>query len=427
MAKYADEVRYCSDLLVTAQKPIRILDSIKWDPTTDEFLKSNGCSVNPQLDAAYYAKNHLRFNPDSKIEELEQLKQLFMNRLGTSDSIGRILIRNADQYIDVVKMLISRGTPAFYDYSRKLYGSSLDTFLDGKTKVIEFGHMLSDIFSQLDDRLLGNSFERNLSAQDVVSELNRRFDEYFHDHDVHVVIDDLIVADAAAGADYVKIRSNAMFSRRDVDILEVHEGWVHLGTSLNGKRQPYATWLAKGPPGVTAIQEGLAVLMELISFVTYPTRARRLINRVKACYLAEMGASVIELYDFFRSQKMSEDEALDSTERIFRGSCGVGYPFTKDVTYCKGFILIFNFMRIALKAGKVEYLPYLFVGKTMIEDIPILYRAAQEGLVAPPEYLPTQFRDLNALATWMSYSNFFNRVQLDKVYDYYKPLFDEHA
>jgi hypothetical protein len=73
---------------------------------------------------------------------------------------------------------------------------------------------------------------------------------------VRVEVDDTLVADAAAGSDYVKIRSGATFSKSDIDILEVHEGWVHLATSLNGQAQPVARWLAKGPPRTAAVQEG---------------------------------------------------------------------------------------------------------------------------------------------------------------------------
>jgi uncharacterized protein (TIGR02421 family) len=321
-------------------------------------------------------------------------------------------------------MLVSRGTREFYEYSRSLYGSSLDTFLDGHTQTYRFGEMMGEILGQLNDELLGASFERNIPANDALVELAQRLKAHFPDQPVRVILSDGIVADAAAGADYVKIRSGGMFSARDLKILEVHEGWVHLGTSLNGQKQPYATWLASGPPGVTVIQEGLAVTLEMFSFVTYPSRARRLIDRLRAVHMAEMGASLLDIYDFFRSQNLSEAEAYQATERICRGGDGRGSPFTKDISYARGFMLIYNFMRIAMRLGKVEYLPCLFVGKAALEDIPVLYQAILDGHVRPPEYLPMPFKDLNALATWMSFSNFFNRIHLEEVFNYYEPLFE---
>ena len=87
---------------------------------------------------------------------------------------------------------------------------------------------------------------------------------------IRVFESDGIVADAAAGADYIKIRSDAMFNSRDVRALEVHEGLVHVGTTLNGLNQPICTFLAKGPPSSTVTQEGLAILMEVIAFASLP-------------------------------------------------------------------------------------------------------------------------------------------------------------
>jgi hypothetical protein len=54
----------------------------------------------------------------------------------------------------------------------------------------------------------------------------------------------------------------------------VHEGWVHVGTSSNGGRQRVASWLAKGPPCTTAIQEGLAAEVEVITFHATPGRTK---------------------------------------------------------------------------------------------------------------------------------------------------------
>ncbi|WP_228483025.1 tyrosine/phenylalanine carboxypeptidase domain-containing protein, partial [Pseudomonas aeruginosa] len=44
-----------------------------------------------------------------------------------------------------------------------------------------------------------------------------------------------------------------------------------------------------------------------------------------------------------------------------------------------------------------------------------LRQLVDEGLVAPPKYLPPQFRDLNALSAWMCFSNFLNHLSLDRI------------
>ncbi|MGV8604850.1 tyrosine/phenylalanine carboxypeptidase domain-containing protein, partial [Pseudomonas aeruginosa] len=38
-----------------------------------------------------------------------------------------------------------------------------------------------------------------------------------------------------------------------------------------------------------------------------------------------------------------------------------------------------------------------------------------EGLVPAPNYLPPQFRALNALSAWMCFSNFLNPLSLDRI------------
>src|SRR5262249_62051342 len=117
-------------------------------------------------------------------------------------------------------------------------------------------------------------------AQQAVVLLSGRLSGYFDEGTpVRVRLSDGIVADAAAGCDYIKIRQDARFSPRDVRLLEVHEGWVHLGTSLNGAGQPVCTFLGKGPPASSLTQEGLAVLTEGLTAGSHPGRARAAADR----------------------------------------------------------------------------------------------------------------------------------------------------
>jgi hypothetical protein len=63
------------------------------------------------------------------------------------------------------------------------------------------------------------------------------------------------------------------------------------------------------------------------------------------------------------------------------------------------------------------------VGKIAHEDVPVLYARANDGVVKPPRYLPQTFRDLNGLAIWMSYSNFFTRLAGSEVSEHYAQIF----
>jgi uncharacterized protein (TIGR02421 family) len=421
---YKEIVAGLATRIVEAQRPIRILQAVRWDNAVEEQFRRSRFRELPKVDTEYYAKQELGFDPKEHAAVFEEIARDVDRELGDTDAIGAILAKTAIEYRDTVRMLGARGTPGFYAFSRKLYGSPKDKFPDGKTSLRDLGHVLYEILTNIDERLLGMTYERNIAAPEAAAELNRRLSSYFEDAAVRVEIDDALLSDAAAGSDYVKVRSRAMFSTRDIDILEVHEGWVHVATSLNGQAQTVAKWLAKGPPRTTTVQEGLAALCEIFTFRTYPRRARRLNDRVLAVDKAEDGASFIDVFEWFRTEGYDEEECFHNTRRIFRG--GViegGAPFTKDACYCKGIVLNYAFIRSAIQHNRVDLIPFLFVGKVAHEDVPVLARRVNDGVVKPPRYLPPMFRDLNGLAIWMAYSTFFTRLGGDEISEYYAKLF----
>lgn len=418
---YSQKILGFSERLNTAQKPIRILNAIKWDEKICQEILQSGLKTIPKIGEDYYQKQKLGFSPLKKILEIEEIINDINAELSESDPIAHILKRNANQYIDVVRMLLARGTPEFYHYSKKLFGSTLENFAGTDLKVFELGKLLNDILSSLKNSDLGEKYIKNISSQDAVSELNLRLKPYFDGMEINVKLDDGILSDAAAGSDYIKIKNNTFFSQKDIDIFEVHEGHVHLGTTINGQLQPFAKWLAKGPPCTTVIQEGIAVLMEVLTFSTLPERAKRINDRLLVCEMAERGKGLKDVLSFYKDLGQSDADALENSLRVFRG--GVlegGAPFTKDISYCTGFIQVYNFIRMNVRLGMPELLPFLFCGKLALEDVPVLYEYHQKGLIHFPPYLPKKFADLNGLSVWMAFSAFLNRMKLETLSEKYK-------
>jgi uncharacterized protein (TIGR02421 family) len=293
--------------------------------------------------------------------------------------------------------------------------------------ILDQGLQLYGILATLEHKFLGHDYPKDVEAEDVVKELQARFARSFLKDKIEVKLSDGIVADAAAGSDVIKIKHGARFSRKDIDIFEVHEGYVHVATSLNGKAQKTAKFLAKGPPRCVATQEGLAILMEILTFSTYPLRARTINDRILGIDRAEKGGDFLDIYQFYLSENYSENEAFRNAVRVFRGGCVEGgVPFTKDLSYCRGFIENYNFIRTAIRKGRPEIIPFLFAGKLRVSDVPLLYQKSLEGIVDAPVLMPAQFEDLNGLAVWMSFSNFFNVIDLRKVSDYYGALFTKY-
>lgn len=413
---YKKRILELSLLLNEAQKPIQILDAVKWGIDAENFFIKTHFKEIPKIDAEFYKARPLKYDPEKKLSEFLEIRKKIELYLGKNDPLGLILYRNCLQYEDVIHMLSARGTKDFYNYSKKLYGSPTEILADGKTKLSDLAFMMNDMLNRLENKNLGPPDEKNLSAETVVDELAKRLDPYFAGEKIKIKLSDGIVSDASAGSDYIKIKNGALFSSRDLKIFEVHEGWVHLGTTLNGDQQPYAKWLAKGPPCSTVTQEGLAVIMELFNFALFPRRAKRLNDRLIACQMAEEGANILDVINYFRNQGDSNNEAIKSAGRVFRGATlDGGAPFTKDIAYLKGFIEIYNFMRTSVKEGHAEYIPFLFAGKVTLSDLPVIYEYYTQSVIAYPKYLPPQIKDMNGLAIWMAFSNFLNLMKIENI------------
>ena len=428
LSTYKEKIKKLSEAIVEAQRPIRILNSIKPSPElTTEFVAAKYKAL-PKINANTYAALDLGFNVDHKLNELKALSENILFVLGKKDEVGVLLREIVREYENVVLMLKHRGTAEFYNYSRKLYGSSKDHLLSDSNTVLEMSNLLYSILGGIKNTLTVPNSEKDLSAQEAVDLLNERFRNYFGDQAIEAMVSDGIVADAAAGGDKIKLRADKLFSQRDVNIYEVHEGWVHVGTTMNGRQQPVAKWLAIGPPRCTSTQEGLAVLMEIFTFRTSVTRAQIINDRIIAVAKAEEGANLLEVFEYFRTEGYEEEDCLKNSFRVFRGApLTGGAPFTKDISYCKGFVENYNFIRTAIRANKPYLIPFLFVGKVNVQDIPLTYKLYREGIIAPPQYLPEHFADINGIAVWMSFSSFFNKVDLKRVQDHYNKLFRKYA
>ena len=415
--EYQRTVRALSDRIVEAQSPVRVLDAVKWDDGVRQDFFASGCRELPKVDRAWYEGRPLAFDSGAKKEEFQHIERDITRQLGQFNPVGQIMRRMCKEYRMVIRMLEARGTGDFGLISQELYGAASDAFHAGDPTLADLGLMLSDYLNNIADRSELKDEAKTLNAQQAVEMLQRRLDLVFGEGEgvIRVFESDGILADAAAGADYIKIRSDAMFNERDVRALEVHEGLVHVGTTLNGQNQPICTFLAKGPPSSTVTQEGLAILMEVIAFASYPTRLRKLTNRTRAIHMAEEGADFLDVFGFFRDQGYAEDECYSNASRVFRGSTPDGLPFTKDLSYLKGFIMIYNYIQLAVRKGQLEQIPLLFCGKTTLEDMRTLRQLVDEGMVVPPRYLPQQFQDLNALSAWMCFSNFLNHLSLERI------------
>lgn len=417
LTDYQAIIHELSERIVVAQKPIRVLDALKWDAEIQQDFFKNKFKKLPQIDTDYYNKrNPLQFDAYKKIEEFHDIERSIRRKLGQYSGVGSIMQRMCHEYCRVVEMLAGRGTPKFTEISLELYGSSEDAFHVGAPTLKDLAALVSNTLANIKDQVTTISDEKTISSEDAVRILSERLEKYFgNSKTARVELSDGILADAAAGADRIKLHKGLVFSERELRTFEVHEGWVHLGTTLNGLAQPVCTFLSKGPPSSTVTQEGLAIITEVFTFASYPGRLKRLTNRITAVNMAEDGANFLDVFNFYRKQGFEPEDSYQYTSRVFRGSTPDGGPFTKDLSYSKGFILIYNYVRLAVQRGLVNQIPILFMGKTTLEDIHILNDLVEEKIAVPPKYVPPQFQDLAALSAWMCYSLFLNKLDLQQL------------
>lgn len=410
-------IQELSQRIVEAQRQIRILDSIKWDDSIREEFFKNKAKKLPLIDKEYYESKPLPFDATEKQEEFRTILRDAQNQLGQYSAVTRLIRRQCEEYSRAAHMLSMRGTSTFSELATELYGSPNDVFYAGGPRMSQMGTLLFDVLTNLTVQLQSEADIKRYSPEQAQEILQDRLSHFFDKHPgkVTVMISDGMVADAAAGADSIKLSQKATFSDRDLRYLEVHEGWVHVGTTLNGSMQPYCFFLSKGSPSSSVIQEGLAVITEVVTFSSYPGRLLKITNRVIALDKITQGANFIDIYNYFLECGLSELDSYNQTVRLFRGSTPTGGPFTKDLSYAKGFVLIYNYIRFAIGQKRVDSIPLLFTGKLILDDLPLLGELKERGILSNPVYLPPPFQDLAALSAWMSFSLYLNQFDLNEI------------
>jgi hypothetical protein len=90
-------------------------------------------------------------------------------------------------------------------------------------------------------------------------------------------------------------------------------------------------------------------------------------------------------------------------------------------------VRVHNFLRIAVQESRIDAIRLLFAGKMDIEDMPALTTLAAHGLCVFPQFLPPWARDLRFLVSYIAYSAFLNRMNLERVREHYRDLLSRCA
>src|SRR2546423_268404 len=91
LSAYETMVRALSDRLVEAQRPIRILDAIKWDDDIERAFFDRGCRELPPVTRDYYQSRPLPFDPEEKLHEFHAIERDLRRQLGELNGPGQIM------------------------------------------------------------------------------------------------------------------------------------------------------------------------------------------------------------------------------------------------------------------------------------------------------------------------------------------------
>ena len=406
-------------LLRKAEKPVRVLRAVAWGPDIAERFFASGEKELPQV-------SYTPLDAGPVHEMLKAARAL----IDGDGPVQAWLLRIADVIAVGADMLAAIGTKDFHRHSVQLYGSPQTDLLNCDVRPLDLARMLDSVLSSFHNLEinLNAKTEATTTAEELAARMGKILARHFEEAAPKIELVDHLSSNALAGARYIRIKRSAKFSDRDLAQLVQHEAFVHIATSLNGAAQSAFPILAAGHPGTTRTQEGLAVFAELMSGAMDPSRLLRLADRVLAIQMSMDGANFIELYQYFRERTHDKVSAFENARRVTRGGLVTGGgPFTKDSVYLEGLVRVHNFLRIAVQETRVDTIRLLFAGKMDIDDMPAITTLAAHGLCTFPRFLPPWARDLRFVLSYIAYSSFLNRMNLERVRDHYKDMLDSCA
>lgn len=292
------------------------------------------------------------------VKEKRLAMDVFLRELAKADipfQLKRIFTQRIQDYHVLLSMMENFDNVMFYDHCTRLYGTS-----HKMAKNNAFLYFLEEIPKYC----LPDEGGEKLKGEVAMNYLRSRMLETFDARDFEVKASSSLLSDSSAGRRTLKLNPHKEYTTGQLDIFLVHEGWVHLGTSVNGAAQIDNPWLSTWAPRTTFLQEGLAIIVELITGVMTQERWNKVVLRHLATSMAERGSSITDVYAYLRHHEIEDLDAFKLALRVFRGvPLEGGMAFTKELLYLHGMIELLYHMHF-FKAD----LKSLWVGKISFEE-----------------------------------------------------------
>jgi uncharacterized protein (TIGR02421 family) len=284
--------------------------------------------------------------------------------------------KRIEDYRLLLTMMENFDTQVFYQHSIKLYGSSSQH---------AHNNALYYFLEKIPEFCVVDRGEEKLQGEVAMQFLRENMQKTFLAKDFDVKASTSLLSDSSAGRRVLKLNPFKAFTKMQLEVFLVHEGWVHLGTSLNGQAQTDHLWLSTWAPRTTYLQEGLAILTELIMGCMTLERWNKVILRHLATTMAEKGSSIKDVYNYLRHHDMEPLDSFKLALRVFRGvPLEGGGAFTKELLYLHGLIELLRHLEhnnLTLRS--------LWMGKMSFEEHLFLLRG-EHGPQADLRYFPSE-------------------------------------
>lgn len=392
----------------------RLLESIAWPRKVERAFFA--------ADAERLPEPEYEVDADRARDNLAALARLEDELEGDHPVLAwlRALCRS---YGDANRMILGVGTRTFHELSLTLYGGARSTALDADTTNLDFAEHIATRLA-LPSALPP---ERPLSSDEFVDAIEARLRARRPKIPIEIARDPDLSAKAICGMTRLRVREGATFTAAEADSLFFHEIETHALTAQNGAAQRRLGFLRGGGPRTTRTQEGLAVFAELYGHALSTGRLLRLVERVRLVDMAEGGASFLDLYRHLVSHGAEPHDAYLDAQRVCRGGLVEGgAPFTKDASYLSGLMDVYNFLRVALRAGARDVAEVLVSGRIALEDVEPLLLLREEGVLDPPALVPRWLERWDGLLAYFAFTSFLNEVDLEPV-EARHPLLVERA
>ena len=348
--------------------------------------------------------------------------EAFVVELAGDHVLLRWLRTVCTSFINANRMLLALGSRDFYALSLEIYGGASSTALDGNTSNLDFANHVA---ARLGQASAVEPENQRLTTDAFVAELEQRLAKLHPTLPVEIVRDADLSAKVVCGATRLRVREGATFDAVEARGLFHHEIETHALTAQNGAAQRALPFLRGGGPRTTRTQEGLAVFAEMHQHALTTSRLRRIVDRVRMVGMAESGASFIDLYRHLLAAGQAPTNAYLDAQRICRGGLvGGGAPFTKDAAYLSGLLDVYNFLRVALRAGAGHLPRTLISGRIALDDIDALEWLRAQGVLTEPMHVPQWVTREDELIAYFAFTSFLNEVDLGPVEERHRALLD---